>query len=207
MFTTTKMTMSICFEIHGDAYWQMTAWQQSVDMEILRYQLETRGHAMVTRLKGVDGLQRVGELPGLGEAVPYYGTYGGAYRYIFHPSQKSCDLEVFNQMGGFAYFYPTRIEPLQIRLFDSMDFQFPYEGRTAALVNSQLPIDENNPQTGILRFQITASLYRKLMEWTWIGQPWSAYNFVFVPTTGACLAHVIVREVGAKLWLSKEESF
>ena len=124
---------SLLFCLNGSAYDQLITWQQRVDQNVLRHQLETRGQALVVRLRDQAGVQKITNLPEPGEAEPYYGAFGGAYRYTFHPlagqPRDGCELEVFNQMGGFAYFYPTRIEPLHLFLLnttrDRVHFQQP----------------------------------------------------------------------------------
>lgn len=215
---------SLQFRLTGNAYHQMITWQQRVDLEVLRHQLETRGQALVTRLRGQAGIQKMTTLPERGEAEPYYGAFGGAYRYTFRPlsgprtgplsSEQSapltgplpggCELEIFNQMGGFAYFYPTRIDPLRLFLPDPPELQRLSNGHTRPFGEQQPDPIEEDPQAGEMRFRITSALYSTLTQWGWYGRALSAYDFIFIPTTSSCLVRVRMRESGAILDLVKE---
>jgi len=215
---------SLLFRVNNNAYHQMISWQKRVDVDVLRHQIETRGQALVVRLGSQVGLQKITSLPELGDADPYYGAFGGAYRFTFHPlsgpqtgplsAEQSapltgplpagCELEVFNQMGGFAYFYPTRIDPLRLFLPNPPELQRMSNGYTRPLeAPPPFPI-ENDPQAGEMSFRIHASLYATLTQWGWYGRSLSAYDFIFIPTTASCLVRVRMRESGAILDLLKE---
>jgi hypothetical protein len=218
---------SLLFTLQGDSYRQMMQWRQQIDLEVLRHQIEIRGQALVTRLGDQFGVQKVSSLPELGEADPYYGAYGGAYRFTFHPlsgprtgplsAEQSmpltgplpigCELEVFNQMGGFAFFYPHRIDPLRLFLPNPPSLSRQSNGHSRPLNNptgSFASFTSENPETGEMRFQITAPLYAALTQWGWYGRSFSAYDFIFIPTSSGCLVRVRMRERNVVLELNKE---
>jgi hypothetical protein len=217
---------SLLFRLKGNDYRQVIKWQQQVDMDILRHQLETRGQALVMRLGDQVGMKKIIDLPALGEADPYYGAFGGAYRYTFHPLSEpktgplsmdqaapltkallhGCEVEICNQMGGFAYFYPTRISPLRLCLANPPELQHVSNESTRPLGDPLPDSVENDSHEDEIHFRITTSLYSTLMQWGWYGRALSAYDFIFIPTTSSCLTRVRMRESGAIIDLVKESS-
>ncbi len=215
---------SLLFILRGDAYRRVKSWQQRIDQEILRYQIETRGQALVTRLGQELGVQKISTLPEPGEAQPYYGAFGGAYRFTFHPLSgpqtnplsaeqslpltgplpSGCELEVFNMMGGFAFYYPKRIDPLRLLLPNPPELAYNSNGHSPAASETAADLIQEDAETGEMRFQITAPLYTTLTQWGWYGRSLSAYDFTFTPAASVCLVYVRMRERGALLELVKE---
>jgi len=202
------LTNSLLFRIADSAYGQVLAYQQEIDQMVLRYQIETRGQALVVRLGGKTGLQKINALPEPGIAEPYYGTLGGAYRYTFHPMVGGCELEVANQMGGFAFFYPERFDSLRLYLFDP-----PVEtcvedddAPNALLEASMSDLYENAPGCQEIRFRVPPLLYKAFSDWPWSRRPLHAYDFTFIPTSASCLARVTARESGVVLELTGEQA-
>lgn len=213
---------SLLFILQGDAYRQVKRWQQQIDLDILRYQIENRGQALVTHLGNKIGVQKISRLPAPGEAEPYYGAYGGAYRYTFHalsgpktgplsaeqtmpltgPLPIGCELEVYNQMGGFAFYYPQRIDALRLFFPEPPSILRVSNGHTRPLISPAVIVD--CPKDNQKLFHITAPLYSMLTQWGWYGRSLSAYDFIFIPTSTGCLVRVRMRERGVILELTKE---
>ena len=83
MNTKSMTGIGLLFCFSGDAYRQVSAWQMSVNQEILRHQVMTRGEALVLTSTGKP--VKITRVPSIGEYQPYYGKLGAAYRYSFHP--------------------------------------------------------------------------------------------------------------------------
>jgi hypothetical protein len=202
------LTNSLIFRITADAYGQVLRFQQEIDHAVLCYQIETRGQALVVRLGSKTGLRKISELPQPGAAEPYYGTLGGAYRFTFHPMVGGCELELTNQMGGFAFFYPQRFDPLRMYLFNPpeetciSDFDAP----DAVLEASMGSLHQWDSVNQIIQFRIPPLLYKTFNDWPWSHRPLYAYDFTFIPTSSGCLSRVTARESGVVLELTGEEA-
>lgn len=199
------MSTSIHFTIMKESYKQVYAWQQEVNQAILRHQIETRGQALVTRLGKEMGVQKIHDLPALGEAEPYFGALGGAYRYTFHPLVGGCELEVHNQMGGFAFYYPERFEPLRLFLFDPPEvIETEDETWHASLLDEDLTgLHEHDTVNSAMHFRISPLLYQLFSNWPWSRRPLYAYDFIFVPHASGSLIHIRSRESGVMLELTQ----
>ena len=205
MSTETLTGAGILFRCSGEAFQHVSAWQMTINQEILRYQVETRGHALVRASNG--GAIKITEVPALGEREPYYGVVGGAYRYTFHPIETTdfsgCELEVFNQMAGFAYFYPHRLDPLILRVPEPPELLLPGgPKRTASLRMKTTGL----LRAGEARFLIPNSAMGALAGWPWYGRSLSAYDFIFTPTANHCLIRVRARSSDAYIDLVREET-
>lgn len=218
--------MTICglrFRISGQPYRQILDWQANIDHSILIHQLRTRGQALVTKrlveqaapalngsaLNGSsDTVLKIRDLPEQGAYQPYYGT-NGAYRFTFQPMVEGCRLEVYNQMGGFAFYAPDRIDPLNLYLFQ------PVEEVTCAMdVFKDAPLQpENDPpmfehdcESGQLVFTLLGQPYRNFTNWAWSRRALHAYHFIFTPTHDGCETRVFARESGVTLDLTSQDT-
>lgn len=204
MVTNTFTGIGLLFRCSGEAYQHVSAWQMTINQEILRYQVETRGHALVRASNG--NAIKITQVPALGEREPYYGAIGGAYRYTFHPIETpenpGCELQVFHQMAGFAYFYPHRLEPLVLRLPDSPQTLSPHGPKRTSSMKIKTT---GRLGRGEARFLIPETALTELMGWAWFGRSLSAYDFIFTPTTGRCLIRVRARSSDAFINLVGEE--
>lgn len=202
------LTNSLIFRIGASAYGQVLTYQQELDQAVLRYQIETRGQALVVRYGMETGLRKINAVPEPGTAEPYYGTMGGAYRFTFHPMVGGCELEVVNQMGGFAFYYPDRFDPLKLYLFEPPDETFVNDEAApdALLAASAGDLYQHCPEDREMRFHIPPLMYKTFSDWPWSRRPLHAYDFTFIPTGSGCLARVTARESGVVLELTGEQA-
>lgn len=195
----------ILFRCSGESFQHISAWQMTINQEILRYQVETRGHALVRGSSG--NAIKIVQVPALGEREPYYGSIGGAYRYTFHPIEtpefSGCELEVYNQMAGFAYFYPHHLEPLILRVPEPPE---PLNHHGAPKTASHKMKTTGLLRAGEARFIVPETAMTHLSEWPWYGRDLSAYDFIFTPTTRNCLIRVRARSSEAFIDLVREET-
>lgn len=70
------------------------AWRLQADHDYLRVQLERQGRATVVRLGERRRLLTITELPELGDADPFYGTFGGGFPFCLRPTRYDCRLVV-----------------------------------------------------------------------------------------------------------------
>lgn len=205
MTSNTFTGTGLLFRCSGEAYQHVSAWQMTVNQEILRYQIETRGHALVRASNG--NAIKITKVPAVGEREPYYGMIGGAYRYTFHPiddpENPGCELEVYNQMAGFAYFYPHRLDPLILHLSDPPETLTPNGPKRTSRLRIKTT---GHLRGGEARFLIPETAISVLVEWPWFGRSLSAYDFIFTPTTSDCLIRVRARYSDAYIDLVREET-
>jgi hypothetical protein len=197
---------SLLFRIPGPSYLQVTAWQQEIDTAVLRHQIETRGQALVLRRGAHDGVEKICSMPETSDVQPYYGTYGGAYRYAFHPLLEGCELEVSNQMGGYAFYYPERFDPLRMYLFDSpvLDEKIATggNGHDAEPKQARCTIFREDLRSEAMLFSIPSVLFTTFTDWPWAHRPLHAYDFIFLPGLTNCQVRVRARESGVELDLT-----
>jgi hypothetical protein len=72
-------TECVVAQVRGNAYRALMEWRDEADLEVLRAQIAHRGRARVVRLRKEHVFTEITELPGPGEAEPFYGTFGGGY--------------------------------------------------------------------------------------------------------------------------------
>jgi hypothetical protein len=198
---------ALTFRVSAGAYQRVKQYRTEINQAVLRHQLETRGEALVVRHGNTTGLQKINVLTEIGLSEPYYGAMGGAYRFIFHPVVGGCHLEVQNVMGGFAFFYPTRFDPLQIYLFDPVEEHHVTDENTpgGVLGDSQIDLFQHNCGIEEITFHIPPLLYAAFNEWPWARMPLHAYDFIFTPTASGCQASIRARESSVTLTLVGED--
>jgi hypothetical protein len=185
----------IVFVVHGEPYKQIRDWQQRTDLLIIKHQIETRGRALIVRLHGQKGMQHIERLPDIGEAVPWYGTTGMGYNYVFTPLTDGCALWVENQ-GSHSMIYPDAIQPLAFHLPDRiMTSTVPAQSEWRASF-------EDTGQSFI--FRITGRDYEELAAWPDFDEPLEAYSYRFTPTTVGDLITITHHASGASLRMGVE---
>jgi hypothetical protein len=78
-----SFTECLIAQVTGEAYHALMEWRDETDLQVLRTQIARRGKARVVRLGKEHVFTDITELPGPGEAEPFYGTFGGGYEYWF----------------------------------------------------------------------------------------------------------------------------
>jgi hypothetical protein len=118
-----------------------------------------------------------------------------------------CELEVTNQMGGFAFFYPERFSPLRLYLFDPPEEMCvgDDEAQKALFRASLSDLYQRDRHNRQMIFRIPPQLYKTFSEWPWSRRPLHGYNFTFIPTSATCLVKVTARESSVVLDLNQEE--
>ena len=87
----------IVFWLSGEALRRVIRWQQDADLEVIRYQIETRGHSLIIRAGELPYFDNLSEMPEPGEVVPWYGATCSAYVFTFRPGEDGCRLKVENK--------------------------------------------------------------------------------------------------------------
>jgi hypothetical protein len=87
----------IVFGLSGESLRSVISWQQEADLQVIRYQIETRGRAVIIRAGESPFFGRLSEMPKPGEVVPWYGVTCSAYVFTFRPGEDGCRLKAENK--------------------------------------------------------------------------------------------------------------
>jgi hypothetical protein len=102
----------IVFWLSGEPLRRVINWQQDVDLQVIRYQLETRGHALIIRGRELPFIGSLSEMPKPGEVIPWYGDTCDVYVFTFRPGEDGCKLKVENVCAALPLIYVGQIPPL-----------------------------------------------------------------------------------------------
>jgi hypothetical protein len=87
----------IVFWLSGESLRSVIRWQQEADLQVIRHQIESRGHALIIRPGEPPFFGRLSEMPKPGEVVPWYGVTCSAYVFTFRPGEDGCRLKAENK--------------------------------------------------------------------------------------------------------------
>ena len=184
MFPSISSSDGILFQIPLQTGQEIVHWQEGMDLEIIRDQITRRGSAFVVRLGDDQSLQSITTLPSTGEANPWYGTFGGGYRFVFEASAGGCGLEITNIAAGNGFFRPDPLPPLTVQLSTSIK---------VGLVDAEIQAGMNDSkpdESGEWFFGITGDLYLRLQGWKWKPEQAFGFRYEFIPLSVGCLIHV-----------------
>jgi len=172
------------FDIPAAQVNDIVAWILSADKTYLRQQIERRGFAQVIDMNGRPGFERITEVPAvLGTAFPYYGTFGGAYRFSFTMRDHGTHLLVEHNLGK-----NMALPPLEIMLDDHPHFETAseqtshwYYNRVEFLVKKR---DDNHTM------HIDGEIYSNMIAAGWQKDFAHEYMYQFNPTSVGCLIRI-----------------
>lgn len=178
----------IVFRVGGAACQEVIAWQQETDLQVIRHQLERNGKAMLIRLGRRKGLQTIQELPKSGEAEPYYGRFGGAYRFTFTPQPDGCLLEVANTARSPGSLYPESLRPITVFVPDAMRMQTKPPEEEARPYSPHLTTERTVMAISVeeMMFWLEGEPYARLVAWGWDRQRPEQYHYEFTPLSVGC---------------------
>ncbi|MCG3210956.1 MAG: hypothetical protein FOGNACKC_04592 [Anaerolineae bacterium] len=134
----------------------------------------------------------MGILPELlppGEALPYYGEFGGGYTFEFQPHASGAHLQVVNEAGGHPRFYPEPLPPLELDIPTSIEIQSAPAERDPHLYTSEWGWWYNgwaeHRRDGLL-FVIKPEFYQRMVEWGWDASRPAEYRYRFIPLSVGC---------------------
>ncbi len=181
----------IRFAVPRSAAAQIRRWQQDVNLRLIAGHLIAKGEAMVTRLGTEDDLITITYLPGLGEAEPYVGAFGGLYTFIFSPDSDGCALQVVAASPAFTWAAIDPVAPLDLYLpgrvvptkgeekQDGWDWSSPNLTADGDNFVHEVSRDE-------LEFFIDGEMYERLVAWGWECLEVEAYSYRFIPLSVGC---------------------
>ena len=172
----------LSFHISGDNYEKVCQYRFEMDLRVIRNQIERRGHAILIWFRGEPGFSTVSEIPGIGEAVPWYGTAGTGYHYIVRPMGEGCLLRVENIASGVPLICTEPLPPLELHLPEATRRVLTESKRTpfSILGGGDDAFDENVELREIV-LQISKDDFSHLEKWSHWGKELSEYEFTFSP--------------------------
>jgi hypothetical protein len=178
-------------QVTGEAYRHMLAWRHDIDLQLIQFQLDHGGEALVIMFVPEFRMRRITELPAPGTARPHTSSFGGGYEYCFLYSSNGWTLRVTNTtQRSFRFQDIAPIPPLLIE--DSAGVRVdlrPSEGvRWTAARGLQddsdsIPIDRTAIEA---RFTIDDEMYKRLLAWGWTSARLTEYKYRFIPLSAGC---------------------
>jgi hypothetical protein len=165
-------------------------WQQEMDLQIIRYQIEEKGGVFVLRSTRMPGhSDSLTEPLPPGEALPWYGEFGGGYTFEFQPHANGAHLKVVNEAGGHERFYPEPFPPLEIEIPTTIEIRAEPEENEEPLYTSDWGWWFNgwaDKRRDGLIFVIDAKFCQRLVEWEWDSTRPFDYKYRFIPLSVGC---------------------
>jgi hypothetical protein len=183
----------IVFWLSGESLRSVISWQQDVDLQVIRYQIETRGHALIIRGGELPYIGSLSEMPKPGEVVPRYGEVCDVYVFTFRPGEDGCKMKVENICAGMPLFYVGQIPPLELDIPEPIQIE-------ADIPETPLygpdwgwwfqPRVDSVP--GEIPFVIDGEMYARLMQWGWDQARADTYEYRF--WTSSVGASILIRD-------------
>jgi len=187
----------------------MLDWRHDIDLQLIQFQLDHGGEALVIMFVPEYGMHRITELPSPGTARPHASSFGGGYEYCFLYSSTGWTLRVTNTtQRSFRFEHLTPIPPLLIE--DTAEVRVglrPSEGvRWTSASGLQddsdsIPIDRTATEA---RFTIDGEMYERLLAEGWTPEKMTAYEYRFIPLSVGCEIMVEHPASGTKNHLTKD---
>jgi hypothetical protein len=170
----------IVFWLSGESLRRVIHWQQDTDLEVIRYQIETRGHALIIRDGELPFFGDLSEMPKPGEVTPWYGEVCAAYVFAFRPGENGCRLKVENMCAGMPLIYVGQIPPLELDIPEPIRIEAD---------TPEPPLHGNDwgwwfqPRVGSvpreIPFVIQSDFYARLLQWGWDRARADSYEYRF----------------------------
>jgi len=188
----------ILFQVRDPFTSQIVSWRRDVDEAVMRYQLGRRPNIPVIGLQG-QGFTQISELPEKGQFVPFYGDIGGGFSFVFHPAGEVTELTIGTSVSKHPMFHPDPIEPLKLTVPDSLI-------RQAEVYKYIGVVGPNDTLTDLPEFLF--GFYGEYLDmyraWKWYSEDVENFDFIFAPTSVGTMAHVLHRESGTVLDLTRD---
>ena len=199
------MSNRLVFRVSGRPLQRLATRQRAADLEVIRHQIETHGHSLVVRYKESPMVQRLAEVPGAGEALPWYGTVGAAYLYTFRPHENGSKLKVEYRLGGFDLVYPGEFPPQELDIPEGVRIE--PDTPEAPLYDPDWGWwfhPRGDFELDQIEFVIAGEMIEILVAWGWDGERTDAYEYRFIPMSVGCEIFVRDAITGEEEHLTKD---
>lgn len=194
--------LTLTFSITGNSYDQVRQYRLETDERIIRNQIERRGSAILQSYRGQKGFAQISEIPKLGEAVPWYGSFGVGYHYLLQPLTKGINLRVEYLVGEMPLICTEILPALEIRLPSGIEYREPEDHVDKSVLGTALASVVENETERTIELRIPADLLAPLKPWHFWGEPLTQYIFIFEPSSMGCTVFIQHAASGENLNLS-----
>jgi hypothetical protein len=170
----------IVFWLSGESLRSVIRWQQDADLEVIRYQIETRGHSLIIRGGELPYFDNLSEMPEPGEVVPWYGDTCDVYVFTFRPGEHGCKLKDENVCSAVPWIYVGQIRPLELDIPEPIHIEA--DPPETPLYDPDWgwwfqPGVDTGP--GEIPFVIKSEFYARLLPWGWERARADTYEYRF----------------------------
>jgi hypothetical protein len=200
-------TKFLVFCIAEDAYLKVHHYRQEMDYRIIKNQIDRKGMALIRRYRGKDGLNHIRDLPEIGEAVPWYGTFGAGFSFTIRNEKEGSSLKVECLASEFSLLCSEKLLPLELHLSDGAQYRESIDQILKETFRLSIDAFIENEEDREIYLVITPESLQLLTAWPSWGEPLTQYEFVFNPSSVGCA--VLVQHVGSgeSINLSKDENW
>jgi hypothetical protein len=196
-------------QITGEAYRHMLDWRHDIDLQLIQFQLDHDGEALVIMFVPEYGMRQITELPSPGTARPHTSSFGGGYEYCFLHGLTGWTLRVTNTtQRSFRFEQVALIPPLLIEESAgvSVDLRLSEGVRWTAARGLQddsdsMPIDRTATEA---QFNIDGEMYERLLALGWLPERMIEFQYCFIPLSAGCEIMVEHPASGMKNHLTKD---
>ena len=197
-------TKTLVFCIAADAYLKVHRYRQEMDYRVIKNQIERKGSAMIRRFRGQDGLHQIQELPAMGEAVPWYGTFGAGFSYTIQEEMEGSSLKVECLASEFSLLCSEKLPPLELHLSDGAQYRESLDQILKGFFRLSIDAFIENEEDQEIYLMITPEVLPLLTAWPAWGEPLTQYKFVFNPSSVGCAVQVQHMGSGDSIDLTKD---
>lgn len=177
---------TLVFCITGESYSRVFHYRQAMDLRIVKNQIERRGMAIIHHFRGQDGLGTIHEIPEVGEAIPWYSTFGQGYNFTVRPEVEGAALKVKSLVSGFPLICTEILPSLELLLPEGYHYQEAVDSLDKSLLWTPPPSFMENQERCEIELRIPIELLVPLAAWKNWGEPLTQYEFIFAPSSVRC---------------------
>jgi len=196
--------MSLVFRIANEDYSKVHQYHMEMDYRVIKNQIERKGMAMIRRFHGQDGLQQIRELPEMGEAVPWYGTFGAGFSYTIRNENEGSCLKVECLASEFSMLCSEKLPALELHLSDGAQYRESIDQILKGTFRLSIDAFIENEEDQEIYLMITPEFLPILTAWSAWGEPLTKYKFVFNPSSVGCAVQVQHMGSGDSIDLTKD---
>jgi hypothetical protein len=197
-------TKTLVFRIADEAYSKVYQYRQEMDYRVIKNQIERKGMAMIRRFRDQDGLNQIRELPKVGEAVPWYGTFGAGFSYTIRNEIEGGSLKMECLASEFSLLCSEKLPSLELHLSDGAQYRESIDQILKGFFRLTIDAFIENEEDQEIYLMITSEFLPILAEWPFWGEPLTQYDFIFNPSSVGCAVLVQHVESGESINLTKD---